>query len=227
MKLTALLGIILLSLMPAIAPAHSTSELSEKLASKEKFFQPVDQPAPDFALFGLTGTPVSLTDYRGKVVVLYFIYGNCPDVCPLQSQFIADVQASVNLTPMRDMVEFVAITTDPLNDTDDFRRDYGLNQGLDMANWNFLTSGQDRLTGTRELVAKFGHKFELIEDGLQVHGTVTHVIDQRGQWRGNFHGLDFNKTNLVLFINALTNERHRDDEDESTGFWGRIIGIFN
>ena len=227
MKKFILFSFILLLLMPTLAAAHSASELSDKLVSKEIYFQPIDQAAPDFDLFGIDGNAVSLTDYRGKVLVLYFIYGNCPDVCPLQSQYLADVQASVNLTPMRDLVEFVAITTDPKNDDDEFRRDYGINQGLDRANWDFLTSGQDRLTGTRELVSEFGHKFELIEDGLQVHGTVTHIIDQRGQWRGNFHGLGFNKTNMVLFINALTNERHQDGESDGSGVWDRIKSIFN
>ena len=61
---------------------------------------------------------------------------------------------------------------------------------------------------TRELVERFGHKFTEVEGGYQVHSLVTHVIDREGRWRANFHGLKFQPVNLVLFINALTNDTH-------------------
>jgi protein SCO1/2 len=43
-------------------------------------------------------------------------------------------------TPMKDLVIFVTVTTDPLNDTADAMRGYGTAHGLDPANWLFLTS---------------------------------------------------------------------------------------
>jgi hypothetical protein len=46
-------------------------------------------------------------------------------------------------------------------------------------------------------------------DGYQVHGVVTHVIDREGRWQANFHGLKFEPTNLVLYINALVNDPGR------------------
>ena len=41
------------------------------------------QPAPDFTLRNSLGKPVSLSQFRGKAVLLTFIYSHCPDVCPL------------------------------------------------------------------------------------------------------------------------------------------------
>ena len=38
-----------------------------------------------------TGKPVTADDFRGKVVMLYFGYAQCPDVCPLTLQNLADV----------------------------------------------------------------------------------------------------------------------------------------
>ena len=58
---------------------------------------------------------------------------------------------------------------------------------------------------TRQLAQAFGHKFTLTEDGYQMHGVVTHVIDQEGRWRANFHGLKFEPTSLVVYVNALVN----------------------
>jgi len=152
---------------------------------------------------------VSLGDLAGKVVVVNFIYTHCPDVCPLHAEKIAAVQALVNQTPMHDRVRFITITTDPVRNTPDVLRAYGPQHGLDPANWMFLTSGPDRRPdATRRLAKAFGHRFDVTPDGFQIPGVVTHVIGREGRLRGNFHGLDFDNVNLVLFVNALTNDVH-------------------
>ena len=204
-------GLLLLMADAAQVFAHSFKSLESQLYKKEKYFQPLDRKAPDFTLQDANGRIVGSVDLLDKVVVLNFIYTNCPDVCPLHAERIAEVQEMVNQTPMRDLVRFVTITTDPKNDTPEVMRAYGPAHGLDPVNWTFLTSGPKRLMATRELVERFGHKFTEAAGGYQVHGVVTHVIDREGRWRANFHGLKFQPTNLVLFINALTNDVHRAD----------------
>lgn len=72
-----------------------------------------EKPFPDFTLRDAEGRSVSLGDLRGKVVVLNFIYASCPDVCPLHSELIADIQADVNRTSMKEQVQFVSITSEP------------------------------------------------------------------------------------------------------------------
>ena len=201
-------GMAIWAMVPPPGYAHSLKDLDSRLHKREKYFQPLDKEAPDFTLQDADGGTVALSDFRGKVVVLHFVYANCPDVCPLHAERIAEVQRMVNQTPMRDLVRFVTVTSDPKRDTPDVMRAYGNTHGLDPVNWTFLTSGPKRLTATRELVEKFGHKFTEVEGGYQVHSLVTHVIDREGRWRANFHGLKFQSINLVLFINALTNDIH-------------------
>ncbi len=210
---------------PAVS-AHSMKDLEDDLFNKEKYFQPFDKEAPDFTLMDADGRPVGLRDLRGKVVVLHFIYTNCPDVCPLHADRIAEIQEMVKQTPMREQVQFVTITTDPKRDTPDVMHKYGAAHGLDPVNWTFLTSGPDRLTATRDLVQKFGHKFTEAEGGYQVHSVVTHVIDREGRWRANFHGLKFQPTNLVLYINALVNDVHGAEVVKKLGLWERIRELF-
>ena len=142
------------------------------------------------------------------VVVLWFVYASCLDVCPLHSEKIAEIQRMVNKTPMKDLVSFIAITTDPKRDTPQELQDYGPAHGLEPANWTFLTDGQDKPETTRNLAESYGLKFTPTRDGYQMHGLVTHLIDKSGNLRGRYHGLKFSATNMVLHINALTNDFH-------------------
>jgi protein SCO1/2 len=164
---------------------------------------------------------VRLADLRGKVVVLHFVYTSCPDVCPLHAEKIAEVQKMVNVTPMKDRVVFVTVTTDSSRDTAEVMREYGPTHGLDPANWLFLTTteGEPEDT-TRKLALNFGHKFKKTDDGYQMHGIVTHVIDQSGNWKANFHGLKFENVNMVTFVNALTNGTTKPhDHPEKKKWW--------
>jgi protein SCO1/2 len=230
MKIARLLAIALLlaaALAPAAAGAHTLESLQEQLFEKEKFFQIKNQPAPEFALQDAEGKPVSLTDFRGKVVVLHFLYASCPDVCPLHAERIAEIQKMINITPMRDRVEFVSITTDPKRDTADVLRPYGETHGLDPVNWMFLTSRPDQPgDATRKLAEQFGHTFTPTEDGEQMHSVVTHVIDREGVLRANFHGLNFEPINLVLFVNGLVNANVPHQEPAAPSIWARIRAFF-
>jgi len=214
---------LLLAFLPAVAWPHSLKDLESALGDREKYFQTIDKDAPVFALQDAGGKPVRLPDLRGKVVVLHFIYAGCPDVCPLHADRVAEVQALVNQTPMKEQVQFVTVTTDPKNDTPDVLRTYGELHGLDPANWLFLTAGAGQPEdATRKLAEQFGHKFMKQEDDYQVHGIVTHVIDKAGRWRANFHGLKFEPVNLVLFVNALVNDAQKPHGHEQAGPWDKI-----
>lgn len=192
----------------ADATAHSLKEVEDQLSAREVYMQVVNQPAPDFDLEDADGHRVTLTSLRGKVVILYFIYTSCPDVCPLHSEKLAGVQKMINATPMRDIVEFVAITTDPEQDTPDVMKAYGPAHGLEPSNWIFLTSGHGKPEATRDVAASYGLRYDPMEDGTQMHGVVTHVIDKSGNLRARFHGLKFDDLNLVLYVNALSNDSH-------------------
>jgi protein SCO1/2 len=209
------------------ALAHSVEELESMLGNREKYFQPLDKEAPGFTLRTADGETVGLADLRGKVVVLHFIYAGCPDICPLHAERIAEIQAIVNQTPMKEAVQFVSITTDPLNDTDKVLRAYGPAHGLDSVNWSFLTTAPDQAEDvTRELAQAYGHRFDKADDGYQVHSVVTHVIDKEGRWRGNFHGLRFQPTSLVLFINALVNDVQAPHGHGEQSWWERMREMF-
>jgi protein SCO1/2 len=209
LRLAAILFVLIAgAVMSTTARAHSLDELEGQLTKQEVYFLAVSRPAPGFTLQDSDGKPHALSDWKSKVVILWFIYTNCPDVCPLHTDKMAAIQKMINRTPMKDRVEFIAVTTDPERDSGAVLRDYGATHGLDSVNAVLLTSGADKPTATRELAEAYGLKFTQTPDGMQMHGIVTHVIDKSGNLRARYHGLKFAPTNLLVYVNALTNDYH-------------------
>ena len=68
-----------------------------------------------FTLTDQTGKPRSDTDFRGKLMIVYFGYTYCPDVCP--TDLMAITQALDGLGPAADGVQPIFITIDPERDT--------------------------------------------------------------------------------------------------------------
>src|SRR4051794_29210601 len=95
--------------LPAIARpavAYSLADFERDFGQRERYFQPLDKPASDFTLRDPDGRQLSLVDLRDQVIVLHFVYTSCPDICPLHAEKLAEVQAMVNRTPMKDRVRF-------------------------------------------------------------------------------------------------------------------------
>src|SRR6059058_4446666 len=80
-------------------------------------------PAPPFALTAQDGAPVTLADLRGKVVAVNFIYTACPDICPLLTQKLVEVQDALG-DSFGDKIQFVSVTLDPEHDTPEVLKDY-------------------------------------------------------------------------------------------------------
>lgn len=223
-----LIGFVILALAAVPAAAHQEdADLDQLMGNRETFFQPIDQPqAPPFELADAEGNIVRLSDFSDKIVVLNFIFASCTDVCPLHSTLIAEIQEKVNITPMKDMVQFVTVTTDPLKDTPEVLRTYGEPRGLDPANWMFLTRapGQPE-DATRKLAESYNLRFQPLDDGQQLHGVVTNVIDRGGRFAAKFHGLRFDPLNLVLYLNALSNDTRRKELVEPS-WWQRLQSWF-
>ena len=190
------------------ASAHGIGHLEKVLLQREPYVEFVREEARDFTLLDAEGRSIGLAGFRDKVVALNFIYASCPDLCPIQSDKIAEIQRLVNETPMRELVQFISVTTDPVRDTPDVLGSYAPAHGLDPANWMFLTSGADDPEATRALAADYGLEFTPGEAGYIMHGAVLFMIDRTGTIRARFHGLKFNSMNAVLYINALANDAH-------------------
>src|SRR5208282_2465443 len=73
-------------------------------------------PAPALALHNYLGQPVNIDSYRGKAVLVTFLYTSCPDVCPL---IASDLRVALNeMGPqVAKKVQIIAVSVDPKGDT--------------------------------------------------------------------------------------------------------------
>ena len=107
------------ALLFALALAAGATQAADTL--KAGTFDP-PRVAPEFSLKGSDGTDLTLSRYRGKVVVLGFGFTNCPEVCPTTLATLAKVRKK--LGPAGDDLQVVYVTVDPQRDNPERMRSY-------------------------------------------------------------------------------------------------------
>src|SRR3954470_9912357 len=106
------LGVMIFAIVGANGQDESVAPVVQSPPSRfDGALLPPDVRAPNFALRDENGRRVTMTEYRGKVVVVTFLYSHCKDTCPVQAQQIKgalddlahDIPAlSISVDPPRD-----------------------------------------------------------------------------------------------------------------------------
>ncbi len=135
------------------------------------------QPSPDFTLRDQSGEEVSMSAQRGKLVLLTFLYTNCPDVCPLITQNLNEGLRM--LGPQRDDVRVLAVSVDPEGDTPKSVRAYAKKHHL-LPEFHYLIGSRPELTKVWKAydVAAVASDPELVD-----HTAYTMLIDRSGAGR--------------------------------------------
>jgi len=138
------------------------------------------QPAQNFTLTNHLGQKMSLTDLRGKFVLLYFGYTICPDVCPTTLADLA--KARKLLGKDGEQIQVIMITVDPARDTQAVLADY-------VTHFHPSFIG---MTGTEDQIAQiatyYGVFYERQDSDsalgyLMNHTATTMVVDRAGYLR--------------------------------------------
>jgi protein SCO1 len=122
--LRVLLSLLLLVLLAggiALIAVGSSASPKKQAAAKQASFEasglltPV-AAAPPLVLHNYLGQPVDIRSYKGKVVLVTFIYTHCPDICPL---ITSNLRVAQNLMPpaVRSKLAIIAVSVDPRGDT--------------------------------------------------------------------------------------------------------------
>lgn len=157
-------------------------------------FSVIGKRAPNFLLIDQDDHRVQVDQFRGKFVLLNFIYTHCTDVCPLTTAALARVQRELVLRGWwtKDVV-FLTITTDPLRDTPTVLRAYATRYKADVRGWHFLTGD---LGATQAVYKQYGIAVQARSGNLQDHTSPTFVIDRDGVVLGAY-GTNLNPDAIV------------------------------
>jgi protein SCO1/2 len=164
------------------------------LTGKPSFRGAVINPpwsAPAIDLTDQNGKPFTLSDQRGKVVLLYFGYVNCPDECPLTMAHVKLARQSLGARAQN--VQVAMVSTDPARDTPQALGDF-------MAHFDPSFLG---LTGTLPELQKVWKDYGVtVEQGGETHSTFLYVIDPAGNVRETFLP-DAEPTDIAADVNLL------------------------
>ena len=147
-------------------------------------YREIGEKVPDFVLYDQDGRVVDSARFRGRQVMLNFIYSRCPvaNMCPLSTSKMIETQKLARAAGVA-QVEFVSITLDPAYDTPGVLKEYAAERGIDTRNFSFLTGPEAAI---RDLLTQFGVIAEF-KDGLLNHTLATLLIDEKGRiaWRAD------------------------------------------
>jgi protein SCO1/2 len=159
--------------------AAGTRALREDTSNRGKgAYREVGETMPDFALYNQSGAAVTAARFRGRQIMLNFIYTRCPvaAMCPLATAKMTQTQQLARAAGVPD-IEFVSFTLDPEHDTPGVLQEYARQRGIDLGNFSFLT-GPESAIG--DLLTQFGVIAEF-KGGLLKHTLATLLIDRHGR----------------------------------------------
>ncbi|MCB0102650.1 MAG: SCO family protein [Anaerolineales bacterium] len=173
------------------------------LAAGVVFFRPhtfhgtvIQSPEPsyNFTLTGANGD-VSLSDYRGKMVLMYFGYTFCPDICP--GTLANAAQALRNMGDKADEVQLIMVSLDPERDTPEKLAEY---TGHFYPSFIGITGTKEQID---EIAALYGIYYKINEGSeatgyLIDHTATMMVLDREGYLK-------------LVFPYGVTSEEIADD----------------
>jgi len=147
----------------------------------------------DFVLTDQSGKAFEFKNLNGKVVIVAFAYTTCPDVCPLITAAMREVQSNLSAAEKKS-VKLLTVTTDPEIDVPKVLANYAQRYGAELDSWSFLTGDEMVL---KKVWKNFGVGVKRKARELVDHTPLTGIVDPHGVLRFAYVGPSPDK-NLVL-----------------------------
>ena len=173
---------VLIVVVVGIVGANVWSSLHQRLRARTNFATSpssdlgIHNQVPDFSLTNQNGTPLALSDLRGKIWVADFIFTNCVASCPLMTDKMARLEEEFATAD----VYFVSFSVDPEHDTPEVLSRYAARYGADLNRWFFLT-------GEKEAIYRLVHDGFNLAVGHQgtdlLHSSRFVLVDRQGKIR--------------------------------------------
>lgn len=164
----------------------------------------IGESVPDFNLIDQNNRPVTLSQFRGKVVALTFIYTRCPlpDYCVRLTNNLGRLQTRFRERLGKDLV-LLSISFDPEHDQPEVLATYAEVWKADSSAWRFLTGPLDRV---KQVCGQFGVNF-WPDEGVLTHSLHTVLIDRQGNLKANLEGNQFSAAQLGDLVETAIRAR--------------------
>jgi len=162
---------------PPLVLDFSSGEV--KLQQAARKLEP-GEAVPDFTMTTQEGTPLKLSELRGKVVVLTFIFTRCPrpDFCPKMDERFAELSRKIAAVKGReDEVRLLSISFDPEHDTPEVLARHAKLRGARPPLWQFAVASHEEL---RKVARQLGLTYGPTENEI-IHNLTTAIIDRDGR----------------------------------------------
>jgi protein SCO1 len=138
----------------------------------------------DITLRDREGRAVRLADYRGKPLLVSFIYTGCFQVCPTQTRALHEAVQGLDTLLGADRFNVVSIGFNQPFDSPDAMRSFSRQQRIDQTNWEFLSPPRERV---QALTAAFGFSFVATPAGFD-HVLGVTVVAPDGRIHAQVYG---------------------------------------
>jgi protein SCO1/2 len=192
--LACLVAVVAALLLAAGNDGSSSSTASTVVNGFAGGLRPPGIPPQDFHLTDQDGQPVSLSEYRGDVVVLTFMYSTCQDTCPVTAQQIRGAMDQLGHD-----VPALAVSVDPANDNPFHAKRFLLDQ--------HLTDRMRFVLGSRSQLQPIWKAYGIQPQGQGFeHSAYVLLIDKQGRQRIGFPVDQLTPEGLVHDIRKLEAE---------------------
>lgn len=167
----------------------------------------IGDEVPDYGLVNQSEQAIHIAQYRGKALLLTFIYTRCPipDYCTLMSNNFAQIDAQLAKQPdLYQKTHLLSISIDPDYDTPAVLRSYGsAHTGKysdeNFAHWEFATGSKDQVKGIAQF---FGLRYYTDQDQI-IHGLRTVLITPEGKVAKVFRHNDWKPEDVLQEITKV------------------------
>jgi protein SCO1/2 len=169
----------------------------ETVALGRGAYREIGERAPRFALFDQEGRVVESQRFRGKQVMINFIFTRCPvaKMCPAAVARFQQTQTLAREVGVSDL-ELISFSLDPEYDTPGILKEYTVQRAIDTSNYSFLTGPQMAI---KSLLQQFGILIEMQGDLLN-HTAATLLLDESGRI---IHRADGSEWDVKEFVGKM------------------------